>query len=201
MKKLLPFFSYLLHPIFIPLFGTLAYLIFGDSYFTPAQHFLLLFQVVIITIFLPMAFFYLLKTFGKVDTVMLSEVSQRKIPLLLQISLTAVLVKQSITVDVFPELFYFFLAGIGTTVMAFILLFAQIKASIHMMGMAALTFFVIGLALHNQINLMYTIALLFLLCGLTASSRLYMKAHSLTELVIGFVLGMLPQIACYAYWI
>ena len=148
-----------------------------------------------------MSFFYLLKTFGKVDTIMLSDVNQRKIPLLLQMVLTLVLIKQSITVDRFPELYYFFLAGLITTFMAFVLLFLKVKSSIHMIGISALTYFVIGLSMHNQINMIYTIAMLFLLTGLIASSRLYMKAHTINELVIGYVIGMVPQLAFWYFWL
>ncbi|HLP63492.1 hypothetical protein [Flavobacterium sp.] len=201
MKKILPFFSYLFHPIFIPLLGTVLYILFQENYFTIPQVYLLIFQVIIITIFLPMSFFYLLKTFGKVDTIMLSDVNQRKIPLLLQMALTVVLIKQSITIDRFPELHYFFLAGLITTFIAFVLLFFKIKSSIHMIGVSALTFFVIGLSLHNQINIIYLIALLFLFTGVIASSRLYMKAHTMTELIIGYAIGMIPQLIVWYAWL
>lgn len=201
MKKILPFFSYLFHPIFIPLLGTLLYLLFDDNYFSIAQVYLIIFQIIIITIFLPMAFFYLLKTFGKVDTVMLSDVNQRKIPLLLQIALTFVLVWKSITVERFPELYYYFFAGLITTTIAFVLLFFKIKSSIHMLGMGALTFFIIGLSMHNQINISYTIASLFIFTGLIATSRMYMKAHTLPELVIGYTIGVIPQIVCWYLWL
>ncbi|MBL7885898.1 MAG: hypothetical protein JNJ52_04065 [Flavobacterium sp.] len=201
MKKILPFFSYLFHPIFIPLLGTVLYLLFNENYFTIEQSYLVLFQILIITIFLPMAFFYLLKTFGKVDSIMLSDVNQRKIPLLLQMALTSVLITQSITVERFPELFFFFFAGLITTFIAFVLLFFKVKSSIHMIGISALSFFVIGLSMHNQINIIYTIATLFFFTGIIASSRLYMKAHTMTELILGYIIGMVPQIGIWYFWL
>jgi hypothetical protein len=201
LKKLLPFFSYFFHPIFIPLVGTLLYLLFNADFFPAGSAYLLIFQILIITVFLPMAFFYLLKTFGKVDTIMLSDVNQRKIPLLLQMILTMVLITQSITVDRFPELHYFFFAGLITTFIAFALLFLKVKSSIHMIGISALTYFVIGLSMHNQLNMIYTIATLFLVTGFIASSRLYMKAHSINELIIGYVIGMVPQLAFWYFWL
>ncbi len=201
LKKSLPFFSYLFHPIFIPLLGTGFYILFSDNYYVKEQYFLLLFQVVIITFFLPFAFFYLLRTFGKVDTIMLSDASQRKIPLLMQIALTFILISKSVTVDRFPELFFFFLGGIGSTMIAFALLFAKIKASIHMIAMSALSFFVIGMSIHYELNIIYTIAALFLTTGIVATSRLAMKAHSIEELLIGYVSGMLPQVVLWVIWL
>ena len=201
MKKILPFFSYLFHPIFIPILGTLFYIAFSDSFYSKEQYFLLLFQVIIITFFLPLSFFYLLKTFGKVDTIMLSDASQRKIPLLMQIALTIVLISKSITLDRFPELYYFFLAGIISTIIAFVLIYFKIKASLHMIALSALTFFIIGLSMHNELNIIYTIAFLFFASGLVATSRLAMKAHTMNELLIGYASGIIPQVIVWHFWL
>ena len=201
MKKILPFFSYLFHPIFVPLLGTLSYLLFDDIYFSKAQCYLLLFQILIITFFLPLSFFYLLRTFGKVDTIMLSDLNQRKIPLVMQMILTIVLITESVTIARFPELFFFFLSGLISTFLAFIFLFAKLKASIHMIGISALTFFIIGISIHNQINSIALISLCFFVTGLIASSRLQMKAHSIKELVFGYAIGVLPQVGLWFFWL
>ena len=132
---------------------------------------------------------------------MLSDVSQRKIPLLLQISLTAVLIQKSVTIDRFPDLYFFFLGGIISTTIAFFLIFVMIKASIHMIAISALTFFVIGMSIHYQLNSIYTIATLFLVSGLVATSRLSMRAHTMKELVIGYLSGMIPQVILCFFWL
>ena len=201
MKKILPFFSYVFHPIFIPILGTLFYILYSDNFYSKDFYNLLLLQVVIITFFLPLAFFYLLRTFGKVDTIMLSDLSQRKMPLLMQIVLTAVLIQKSVTIDRFPELYFFFLGGIGSTLIALGLVFAKIKASIHMIAMSALSYFLIGISIHNSINIIYTIAMLFFITGVVASSRLQMKAHTFEELIIGYFAGMLPQLMLWIFWL
>ncbi len=201
MKKILPFFSYLFHPIFVPLLGTLLFLLFDAVYFTKAQCYLLVFQILIITFFLPLSFFYLLRTFGKVDTIMLSDLNQRKIPLIMQMILTFVLITESVTLEHFPELFFFFFGGLISTFLAFLFLFAKLKASIHMIGISALSFFIIGLSIHNQINTIYLIASCFFATGLIASSRLEMKAHSIKELVFGYAIGVLPQLGLWYFWL
>lgn len=177
------------------------YLQLSDVYFSKGQSYLLLFQILIITFFLPISFFYLLRTFGKVDTIMLSDINQRKIPLITQIILIGVLITQSITVNRFPELFFFFFGGLISTFFAFVLLYAKIKSSIHMIGISVLTFFSIGLSMHNQVNGTYLIAASFFITGLIASSRLQMKAHSLKELAIGYTIGMIPQVGLWFFWL
>ncbi len=125
MKKILPFFSYLFHPIFIPVYGTLFYFLFDENYFDGQQKLLILLQIGIITIFIPISFYFLLKSFGKVDSMMVSDLSQRKIPLIIQIGLLFTLIQKSITLDQIPELYYYFLGGLISTFLA--LFFYSVK--------------------------------------------------------------------------
>ena len=201
LRKILPLFSYLFHPVFIPVLGTLAYFFWGKNYFEPTQQILIVLQIVIITILIPMAFIYLLKTLGKVDSIMIADLSQRKIPLVIQIILMVVLLRQSITIDRIPELFFFFAGGILSALLTLILLFAKVKASLHMMGISALTVFTIALSIYNQVNLINVVAILLLANGLVAASRLEMKAHTGTELVIGFFFGIIPQLLLLYCWL
>lgn len=201
MKRILPFFSYFFHPIFIPLLGTLFYVLLDARHLNPAQYLILFIQIIIITILLPIAFFYLLRTFGKIESIMLSDISQRKIPLLLQIMLFAVLIQNGINLDNFNSLYFFFLGGIFSTVFAFLLLFLKTKASIHMIGISSLTVFIIGLSIYNEINTINTVAFFIVMNGFVASSRLMMKAHTNKELIIGFFCGAIPQAALLYFWL
>ncbi len=201
MKKILPFFSYLFHPIFIPVYAALFYFFGNDSYFTNPEKYFALFQIAIITIVLPILFYFVLRTMGKVDSVMVSEISQRKIPLVILCFLTILLVRKSITLDRFPELHFFFLGGLLSTLLALIFLLFKTKASLHMVAISTLTLFVIGLSIHNQTRNINLIAFLVLMNGVVASSRLEMKAHTPKELVIGFLLGIVPQLLLLHFWL
>ncbi|NDP27991.1 MAG: hypothetical protein GZ087_11275 [Flavobacterium sp.] len=201
MKKTLPIFSYVFHPIFIPVYAALFYFFLNDSYFTNLEKYFAVFQIVIITIVLPILSFFVLRTAGQVDSVMISELAQRKIPLIIQCFLTILLVQKSITLDHFPEFYFFFLAGLLSTIVALALLFFKIKASLHLVAISALTIFVISLSIHNQTRNLYLIAFLVLMNGVVASSRLEMKAHTPKELVIGFLLGVFPQLLLLRFWL
>lgn len=181
--------------------ATLFYLFFYDSYFVNQEKYFIVLQILIITVFLPILFFFLLRATGKVDSVMVSEVSQRKIPLVIQCFLIILLLRKSIPLARYPELHFFFLGVLLSTLQALGFLFFKIKASLHMVGISALTAFVIGLSLHNQINSIYTIVFLILMNGFVASSRLEMKAHTTTELIIGFLLGSIPQLLLWYFWL
>lgn len=201
MKKILPLFSYILHPIFIPVYTAIFYFFFYDSYYTNPEIYFAIFQIVIITILLPILFFFVLRTAGKVDSIMISEISQRKIPLIIQCFLTIILVRKSITLVHFPEFHFFFLGGLISTILALVLLFFRTKASLHLVAISALTIFIIGLSIHNQTRNINLIAFLVLMNGVVASSRLEMKAHTPKELVIGFLLGIIPQLILLHLWL
>lgn len=162
---------------------------------------ILLIQIALITIFIPLTMLYLFMAMGKIDSIMVSETSQRKMPLLIQIVLMSTLLYKGIPHEIIPELFFFYFGGIVGAFMAFLLLFFGIKASIHTLGMSALAVYAIGLSLHSNENWTYGIALLIVLNGLVISSRLVMKAHQMKEIVLGLFLGVFSQAALLRFWL
>ena len=198
---LLVSFSYVFHPLFIPLMGTLIYLAISPLHYSEAQVLYLCLQVSLLTIFIPLAFYFWLKTVGKADSVMLQKVEQRRIPVFISCILLYILTFKSITQAALPELHFFLLGGLLSNILTFLYLFMKVKASIHQMGIAALTCFVMGLSMNYHVDLSYGIALLLLLNGLVASSRLTMQAHTYQELVIGLGIGSIPQLALWWYWL
>ncbi len=132
---------------------------------------------------------------------MIANVSQRKIPLLMQILLLSILSFKTFTLDVIPELFYFFLGSIFSSLLALILVFFHKKISLHMLGVSALTLFCVAGSIHFQIKEVVFVTILLLCNGLVASSRLYMKAHSSEELVLGYTIGVIPQIILLYFWL
>lgn len=132
---------------------------------------------------------------------MLARTSQRKIPLLIHILLLAILIQRGITINQIPELYFFFLGGILSALFTFIILFANIKASIHMISISTLTVFAIGLSIYNQINLINIILTLVVLNGIIATSRLHMQAHTLKEIGLGVLIGIIPQLLLLYFWL
>jgi hypothetical protein len=201
LRKLLILFSYVFHPIFVSVFGALLYFYLIQTEFNKFQQFLIVCQITIITIFIPITFFYILKMMNKIDSVMASQISERKIPLFGQAILLYVLFTKSITATLMMQLHFFFIGGMISAIIAFVLLFFKIKSSLHLLGTSSLLAFAIGLSIYNQSNNLLLITSIILLNGLVATSRLEMKAHTNKELVIGFFVGLLPQIVVLKFWL
>ena len=127
-------------------------------------------------------------------------ISERKIPLVLQCFLIIFLVRTTVTIERYAELHFFFLGALLSTLIALVLLFANMKVSLHMIGISALTFFVLGLNLHFQTQNMVVILFLTLMNGFIASSRLEMNAHTAKELILGFLIGSVPQVLLLYLW-
>lgn len=202
LKRILPFFSYLFHPIFISVLATVFYFfITTDRYFIYETIYLYIIQVLLVTVFIPLASFYLLIMLGKIDSVMVTNVSQRKLPLILHIILLSILIIKSIPKETIPELFYFFLGSIISSSVALLLVYFDKKVSLHMLGMASFTVFCISICMHFQIHKVIIIGVLLFCNGLVASSRLYMKAHTTKELVFGYLTGLFPQLLLLSLWL
>ncbi|MDG2432525.1 hypothetical protein [Flavobacterium sp.] len=201
MKKLLILVSYFFHPVFIPVFATLFYLFTKKTTFVFQEQLFILLQVFIVTLVVPILFFFLLKVTGKISSVMVPEISERKLPLVIQSFLIIILVKQSITLERYSELHFFMLGALMSTLIALILLFFKSKASLHMMGITGLTLFYFGLSIAYQIQNIVLFAILIFITGLVASSRLEMKAHTIKEILVGMLLGGGPQLLLMPLWL
>ncbi|HEU0125968.1 MAG TPA: hypothetical protein VFQ56_06665 [Flavobacterium sp.] len=201
MKKILPLFSYILHPIFIALYATMFYLFCKGNIFSTQEKYYVLLQILVINVIVPILFYLLLKSTGHVKSVMLSQTSERTIPLILQCFLYILLVKRSIVIIRYPELHFFFLGALFSAILALVFALFKIKASLHMVAICGFAIFVIGLNIHLQMHNPYWPALLILLSGIVASSRLEMNAHTSREILIGLFIGIMPQLLFLYLWL
>jgi len=197
----MPFFSIVFHPLFMGVYGAILYFISTPYWYDYHEIYIIFLQILILTVLIPVTLFYLLVSLGKISSFVSPSLNDRKIPLFLSILLYSLLIYKSIDIIHLPELFYFFLGAILISILALFFLFFKIKISVHMAGISALTFFVIGLSLSTKLDMITTISILFLLNGLVGSSRLFMKAHTLSELCFGFVLGMVSQVVFWYFWL
>lgn len=201
MQFLLKSVSYVFHPVWMPFAGTLCYFLISPRFFPPTVMKAKLLAIAIMTVFIPIAFYLMLQTLGKTTSHFLSDVRERKWPLLFTSFLHLLVLKFILDHFDYPELYYFFLGIFLSSMTALILVYARIKISLHMIGLGGLTTFIIILSLHFQLNLIFTISFLFAMIGLTASSRLHYKAHSPFELFLGLLTGIVPQLICSYLWV
>jgi len=193
--------SFIFHPLLMPLIGVGLYFKLTPKFIEPEIIIIKTYAIIIITILIPLISFFLLKNSGLVKSINLKEVEERKYPLMIQIILIFIIITRVFTKYHHPELYYFFIAVVVSSLVALILVIVNFKVSLHQMGIAGVTMFLIALSIHFTENYLFEISLFFIINGWVASSRLETKSHSISELIIGFIVGVFPQFIMLNYWL
>lgn len=201
MNFFLKSISYIFHPLLMPMVGSVIYFIAAPRFIPEEIVQSKIFGLLIITILIPVVLYFFLKTAGIITSSRLDNVKERRIPLLLQSVLFLLVIKLIVDMYNYPELYFFFLGILFSSLSAIFMVLFRIKASLHMIGTGAITMFAITLSIHFSINLTLLIAGMIIANGLVATSRLHQKAHNSIELVLGFAIGILPQILLVNFWL
>ncbi|SDR68033.1 hypothetical protein SAMN04515667_0255 [Formosa sp. Hel1_31_208] len=200
MNRILKSISYIFHPLLMPLLGVVFYFSKTPRFIPEPLMKAKLFSVTILTVILPILLFYLLKTINKVQSIHLESVHERRIPLIINSFIILLILIRVLPIDEITELYFFFIGILISTITCFVLAIVKFKASIHMIASAGFFMFAVALAIHFKININGTIALMCIILGAIATSRLHLKAHSPIELLVGFFVGLLPQLILLNYW-
>ena len=188
MKIFSNFISYLLHPLFIPIGGTIAYFLITPKY-TPLEiQSASILPIFILTVIIPIVTFYILKNVGLVNSIFLETATERKYPLYIHASILLLILYKVIPTNY-------------VTVACLLLLLFNFKTSLHAVGVSGLLMYLINLSIHFEINLIIAISIFILLTGAILTARLYLKAHTRIELIIGVFIGLLSQLLTVRFWL
>ncbi|PTX63925.1 hypothetical protein C8N46_101534 [Kordia periserrulae] len=201
MRTFLNVISYIFHPIFIPVMATVGFFLVTPRMYEFNFKIDVSITIAIFTVFIPILTFILLRRLRMIDTVFVKDVRQRKIPLYLYVLLLFLIVTKIISKSIFAELYYFFVATLISAILCLFFVLIRIKASMHMMGIAGLVMFLIVLSISYQLNITFALSILILMIGIVGSSRLYLKAHTVGELILGFAIGVIPQLLVMYDWL
>ncbi|WP_378185744.1 hypothetical protein ACE939_11565 [Aquimarina sp. W85] len=193
--------SYLFHPILMPLSGTVCYFLTAPRFLSEDIIQSKLYGLFILTVLIPIICYFLLKTIGAISSIHLEVTSQRKIPLIIQSLLFLVVLRTIVDSYNYPELYFFFVGALFSSLTAFFMAIFNVKVSLHMIGVATVTIFLIILSIHFGVNLTNSISIAILITGLVATARLFLKAHNPLELTLGIFIGVLPQIILVNFWL
>ncbi len=193
--------AYVLHPLLMPLLGTAIYFSVTPRFMDIQVIQTKLLSIFIITFLIPVVIYFLLKSIGLIQSSQLSDVKERKIPLMIQCLLILLVVKMVFDPYDAPEMYYFFVGILFSSISALILVMFKVKASLHQMGVAGITFFIVALSVHFQINMLLWIGLFLFGNGWVASSRLSTHSHTVPELVMGLFVGVVPQFLMVQFWL
>jgi membrane-associated HD superfamily phosphohydrolase len=185
----------------MPLLGVLFYFSKTPRFIPEPVRDAKVFSTVLLTVILPILVYYLLRTLKKVESIYLKTTNERKLPLLINALIISLVISRVFPSNEIEELNYFFIGVLVSTLICFVLAIFKIKASIHMLAASGFFMFALALSIHFHININGTIALMMVLLGAIATSRLHLKAHTYLELIIGSLVGILPQFLLFRLWL
>lgn len=201
MRWFLKLGSYIFHPLWMPLLGSLFYFYITPRFLAPNLIKAQLLAITIVTVLIPIIYFFMLKNMGLAESVFLKKVNERRLPLFFFAILLLLLMNVILNRIDLPELYYFFAGILMASIANFVLAVLKIKVSLHMVGIAGLVMFIIALSIHFNMNLLIVTSFLLFACGWVASSRLQAQAHTVAEIIIGFFIGFIPQLILLKFWI
>ena len=201
MDRILKSISFIFHPLIMPLLGVLFYFSKSPRFIPKEIVQAKLLSLCILTLILPILLYFLLKTIGKVKSIHLKSANERIFPLALNCVVILIVLQRIITASQIIELYYFFVGVLISTMACLVLAVFKFKASIHMISVSGLFMFFIDLSIHFSINILGTLVLMSIITGAVATSRLHLKAHTYTELIMGIFIGAIPQLILVNYWL
>jgi hypothetical protein len=189
----------MLHPIVIPTIGVLLYFILIPNSFNSDQRLAVLGLIFVTTYIIPLTVLILFKRLKLIKSFKADTIKERKVPIAMMIVLFYLLGN---TIKEIPNLkdigLLFFATTLGL-VCIYILFSFKLKTSIHLLSLGITTgFFFVLNSIYSK-NLITVIICALLLSGILASARLYLKAHTQTEVYLGFILGFLSPIIVFYF--
>jgi len=183
--------SYIFHPVFSPTLGILIILSHPDiSLFliSGTQKFLLLSLVFINTALLPSLFSFFLVRFGFISSMEMKNEKERKWPYL--ITLIFYLLSYFLLLGAhLPEIIYRLQIGGILTVLLTSLINLRWKISAHMAGLGGISALCLNTALALDQQGLWLGTICLLISGIVGSCRLHLGAHTLMQVMAGWLLG------------
>lgn len=192
--------SYIVHPILIPIIGTIIYFIILPKHIPSQMELLIISSVFIGTYVIPLFFLLTLKSSKVIESLHLENSQERKFPIMFFISISFLISTLLKKIPSIMELSLFFYGMTLSLIVVYLLLYIKFKASLHMVGISGLIGFFIFFSYEFKINLLLFIAFLFLIAGAVAAARLKLKAHNIKEICWGALIGVVSEISVYIFY-
>ena len=191
--KLHKFISTILHPTVLPTVGAFLYFIFVTQTFEKRLQLIVLGLIFVLTYIVPILLLFFLKNFGFIKDFQVSTIKERRVPVILMILILYFLGNTIIQIPMIRNLGILFYGTSLSLICIYVLFSIKLKSSLHLVSMGNMLGFFLIMTNVNNLSILFIILLLIFLSGILASSRLYLKAHTPIELLIGFFLGFISQ--------
>lgn len=194
-KRFAQVLSYLFHPALVPSIGTLMVLATIPAHVPEGQIYFSLAFVFLSTYILPGFFSVMLRYMGIIESLHMKSPKDRRYPFLIAIAFF-LFAANSLSKQQLPTEIVRLLLASAITLMILYLLLRYSKWSVHMAGAAGVTATAIYLSHEYGIMMLEIISTTILFSGLLGTARLKLKAHTLAQVVFGYITGLIVTFSC-----
>ncbi len=194
-------FSYIFHPVFIPLYASFFLVFVHPSYFSGFSAAGKLRTILIVAqnaVFYPLFCIALLKGVGFIDSIYLRTQKDRIIPYIacgIFFFWTFLLFKQQ---TLYPRIMSSFFLGVFLSSSAALIANIYFKISLHAIALGGWLGLFLVVAGSNSMLMTWPLAAVIFICGIICSARLLLGHHSGKDVYGGLFLGLLMQfVAAY----
>ncbi len=192
-------FSYLFHPLFIPVY-VILFLVYELRLFPDRDDWgkkLVIIQFLVSYTLLPLITIMLMKALGFVQSIQLKTQKDRILPYVVCeiFYFWGWYVSKNLH---YPDLVIMFTLAVFLACSVGLIMNSYLKISMHGIAVGTLSAFVIIAGITTGIQLGFFITIAVLIAGITCTSRLIDSNHSTAEIYAGFLMGAFMQFA--AYW-
>lgn len=195
MNRLAGIISHIFHPLYMPLVGMAVVLNANDIYrliVPPALAWFIYLVLLVFTLLFPAFSILGLRITNVVSSIHLPTRQERRIPLLLGTAFFMMAYWLVRSVNEIMAINFIMVVGVFTLVLLLILN-NFIKLSVHMAGIGGVTGMLTVITGTLTLNSDWYLFGAVLASGLTGYARLQLKAHSVSEVALGYCVGFLSQ--------
>lgn len=191
MKKFSFAVSYLFHPILIAFYGLLI-IIFRLNFVMLNDKFLEAISVIsfFLMVVLPFFLIFIGYKFKIFPSIYLEKKEERYIPLLIT-GISYYLAYNFFSSWNLPAIILLYILGAILTIVVSTLISLLWKISLHSLSIGSLSGMLLGISTRLQINITIEFLIIILLSGLIIGSRLYLNAHTKSEVYVGYACGFI----------
>jgi len=191
------FLSVLFHPLFIPIYTVTLYFFISPNFFLSSNIKFLEFYLLIVSIIIPLLFLLTFKYGGFITSSVLKTPKERLYFSFVMLTVYFILTQKIASFHIFIELLPFFIGISLSVLLTGIFNFFNKKPSLHATALGGAIGFLIIWSYYTQLNIIGFLIILIFITTLVLAARVYLEAHDLKEIGIGFLIGIITQIIAF----
>ena len=196
-------FSYIFHPLFIPVIATWYLTFIHQGYFIgipPREKLFIIIRVAYNTIFFPAFTVALLKGLGFINSIFLKTQRERIIPYVASNIFYFWMYLVFRSQPGIPSILTVFIFGVFLSSSVALLANTYFKISMHALGLGALSGLMLLIIFTGVSNAIFLPAMLaFLITGFVGTSRLIISDHTPFDIYTGIFFGIICQVIASAF--